>query len=191
MKRTLIGIFLLAAVLALSGAAAACGGDPEPIATPVVIQATSTPEPTPIPEPTPTAEPTPVPPTPTPVFEDAPDAGDTGETELSSEATDVILATDPSTLVGEWDGTILAMGLQINFIVSFVMDGDVLTGSVSVPGQGIEEASLGPVNLGQGSISFTDPDSGVTFDGEFDGTQIKGTFQNQGLTFGFTMVRAE
>ncbi len=83
------------------------------------------------------------------------------------------------------------MGLQINFIVSFVMDGDVLTGSVSVPGQGIEGASLGPVNLSQGSISFTDPDSGVTFDGEFDGTQIKGTFQNQGLTFGFTMTRAE
>jgi len=100
-------------------------------------------------------------------------------------------AIDPTVLVGQWDGTILAMGLQINFTVEFVLDGDDLTGSVSVPGQGIEEASIGKVSLGQTSINFTDPSSGVTFDGEYDGIQIKGTFENQGLTFGFTMTRVQ
>jgi hypothetical protein len=126
----------------------------------------------PTPEPTSTVEP-----------EAAPE--DTGE------ADDTVLVIDPTVLVGPWDGKILAMGLQINFTVEFVMDDDDLTCLVSVPGQGIEGASISKVNLGQRSINFTDPGSGVTFDGEYDGVQIKGTFENQGLTFGFTMVRAE
>jgi hypothetical protein len=109
---------------------------------------------------------------------------------VTEDPEDTVLVIDPTVLVGSWDGKILAMGLQINFAVEFVMDGGDLTGSVSVPGQGIENASISAVSLDQSSISFTDPGSGATFNGEYDGVQIEGTFENQSLTFGFTMTRA-
>jgi hypothetical protein len=174
LKRLGIGVALLA-LASVMLIAAACGGDePDPLPTPVPT-ATQVP-PTPTPVPTATPEPTPVP-------EAVPQGPD--------DPDDPVPAIDPTVLVGQWDGTILAMGLQINFTVEFVLDGDDLTGSVSVPGQGIEEASIGKVSLGQTSINFTDPSSGVTFDGEYDGIQIKGTFENQGLTFGFTMTRVQ
>lgn len=185
LKRFGIGPALLILASAML-VAAACEGDeppPEPTATPMPspteVPAIPTSEPTPVPTPTPTPSPVP---TPTAVPENVMEEED---------ADDTVLVIDPTLLAGSWDGKILAMGLQINFTVEFVMDGDDLSGTVSVPGQGIDGASIGKVSLGQSSISFTDPDSGVTFDGEYDGVLIKGTFENQGLTFGFSMTRAQ
>ncbi len=193
-KRSLTGMLLL--VVATAIFAAACGGaDPEPIPTPTAT-VTATPEPTPTTVPptavpaTPTlVPPTAVPATPTP--EDLETGDQATEPKQASEEMAMPLVDDFSSLVGAWEGKILAMGLQINFTVEFVMEGDELAGSMSVPGQGIMDARLGKVSWEQGSISFTDPVSGVTFDGDYDGTQIKGTFENQGLTFGFSMNRAE
>lgn len=100
-------------------------------------------------------------------------------------------ANDAASLVGLWGGRILAMGLQVEFTVDFFIAADVLTGTVSVPGQGINGAQLGVVTLEDGVLFFRDPDSGATFEGEYDGDLVKGTFNGQGFSFGFTMTRAE
>ncbi len=175
---------------------------PEPTATPTPEPtATPTPEPTATPTPEPTATPTPeAMPEPEPT-EEAPTSSEEkmdGDGEKMDEDTDNMsaeeeapLATDAASLVGSWKGGMLAMGLQIPFTIDFALEGDVLTGLMSVPAQGVENAPLTDITLEGGMLLIQDAESGMVLDAEYDGVQIKGTFSVQDFQFGFTMTRAE
>lgn len=195
---------------------AACGGEepaptPAPTSTPSPTAtstpapeptATPTPEPTPTPTPEPTATPTPEP-TATPTPEAMPEPEPTEEAPTPSaemmdedaekmpEEEEPALATDAASLVGSWKGGMLAMGLQIPFTIEFALEGDVLTGLMSVPAQGVENAPLTDISLESGMLLIQDAESGMVLDAEYDGVQIEGTFSVQDFQFGFTMTRAE
>ena len=211
--RTRFGIVCLAAGIAMLWLAA-CGGEetaptPAPTNTPApTATATPIPDPTPTPTPEPTATPTPEPTaTPAPAATPTPEAMpepepteaaptpsaemvDEGAEKMSGEE-EVPLATDAASLVGSWKGGMLAMGLQIPFTIEFALEGDVLTGLISVPAQGVENAPLTDVSLESGRLLITDAESGMVLDGEYDGVQIKGTFSVEDFQFGFNMTRAE
>ena len=175
---------------------------PEPTATPTPEPtATPTPEPTATPTPEPTATPTPeAMPEPEPT-EEAPspseekmeedaDKMEEDSDKMSAEE-EAPLATAAASLVGSWKGGMLAMGLQIPFTIDFALEGDVLTGLMSVPAQGVENAPLTDITLENGMLLIQDAESGMVLDAEYDGVQIKGTFSVQDFQFGFTMTRAE
>ncbi len=213
--RTRFGILCLVAGVAILWSAA-CGGEepaptPAPTNTPVpTATATPTPEPTATPTPEPTATPTPEPtatPTPEPTATPTPEAMPEPEpTEaaptpsaevmdedaaMMDEEEEAPLATDAASLVGSWKGGMLAMGLQIPFTIDFALEGDALTGLISVPAQGVENAPLTDITLEAGMLVIKDEESGMVLDAEYDGVQIKGTFSVQDFQFGFTMTRAE
>ena len=219
LMRTRFWILCLGAGAAILWSAA-CGGE-EPVPTPAPTNtpdptatatptpeppATPTPEPTSTPTPEPTATPTPEPtpePTATPAPEAMPEPEPTEaaptpsaemmdeDTEKMSEEEEAPLATDAASLVGSWKGGMLAMGLQIPFTIEFALEGDVLTGLMSVPAQGVENAPLTDISLEAGMLLIQDAESGMVLDAEYDGVQIKGTFSVQDFQFGFTMTRAE
>ena len=111
--------------------------------------------------------------------------------KMPEEEEEAPLATDAASLVGSWEGGMLAMGLQIPFTIEFALEGDVLTGLMSVPAQGVENAPLTDISLEAGMLLIQDAESGMVLDAEYDGVQIKGTFSVQDFQFGFTMTRAE
>ena len=219
--RTRFGIVCLVAGVAILWAAACGGEDPaptpaptntpaptataiptpEPTATPTP-EPTATPTPEAMPDPEPTATPTPEP-TATPTPEAMPEPEPTEEAPSPSEEKmeedadkmsaeeEAPLATDAASLVGSWKGGMLAMGLQIPFTIDFALEGDVLTGLMSVPAQGVENAPLTDITLENGMLLIQDAESGMVLDAEYDGVQIKGTFSVQDFQFGFTMTRAE
>lgn len=203
--RTRFGILCVVAGLAIIWAAA-CGGEepaptPAPTNTPApTATAIPTPEPTATPTPEPTATPTPeampepesteADPTPSAEMMDEDAEKMSGDAEVMEEE-EAPLATDAASLVGSWKGGMLAMGLQIPFTIDFALDGDVLTGLMSVPAQGVENAPLTDITLEAGMLLIKDEESGMVLDAEYDGVQIKGTFSVQDFQFGFTMTRAE
>ena len=213
--RTRFGIVCLVAGVAILWAAACGGEDPAPTPAPTntpapTATAIPTPEPTATPTPEPTATPTPEPtatptpePTATPTPEAMPEPEPTEEAPSPSEEKmeedadkmsaeeEAPLATDAASLVGSWKGGMLAMGLQIPFTIDFALEGDVLTGLMSVPAQGVENAPLTDITLENGMLLIQDAESGMVLDAEYDGVQIKGTFSVQDFQFGFTMTRAE
>ena len=198
--RTRFGILCLVAGVAILWSAA-CGGE-EPVPTPAP---TNTPAPTAtaIPTPEPTATPTPEPTaTPTPEAMPEPEPTEAAPTptaemmmdedaEMMDGEEEAPAATDAASLAGSWKGGMLAMGLQIPFTIDFALEGDVLTGLMSVPAQGVENAPLTDITLEAGMLVIKDEESGMVLDAEYDGVQIKGTFSVQDFQFGFTMTRAE
>ena len=214
--RTRFGILCLVAGVAILWSAA-CGGE-EPVPTPAptntpapTATAIPTPEPTATPTPEPTATPTPEPtatpapePTATPTPEAMPEPEPTEaaptptaemmmdeDAEMMDGEEEAPPATDAASLAGSWKGGMLAMGLQIPFTIDFALEGDVLTGLMSVPAQGVENAPLTDITLEAGMLVIKDEESGMVLDAEYDGVQIKGTFSVQDFQFGFTMTRAE
>ena len=92
-------------------------------------------------------------------------------------------------ILGDWEGKILAMGLQIGFNVTLAMAGDgSVAGSFSVPVQGIMDQPLGVVTFEGTTLTMSEPTSGVTFVGEYDSGTIKGSFDNEGMKMGFNMT---
>ena len=219
--RTRFGILCVVAGLAILWAAACGGEEPAPTPAPTntpapTATAIPTPEPTATPTPEPTATPTPEPtatPTPEPTATPTPEAmpepesteaDPTPSAEMMDEDAEMMdedadkmegeeapLATDAASLVGSWKGGMLAMGLQIPFTIEFALEGDVLTGLMSVPAQGVENAPLTDITLEAGMLLIKDEESGMVLDAEYDGVEIKGTFSVQDFQFGFTMTRAE
>ena len=177
--------------------------DPTTPTTPETGQYAATTEPTATPTPEPTATPTPEPTaTPTPEAMPEPEPTEAAPTptaemmmdedaEMMDGEEEAPPATNAASLAGSWKGGMLAMGLQIPFTIDFALEGDVLTGLMSVPAQGVENAPLTDITLEAGMLVIKDEESGMVLDAEYDGVQIKGTFSVQDFQFGFTMTRAE
>ena len=95
-------------------------------------------------------------------------------------------------ILGDWEGKILAMGLQIGFNVTLSMGGDgSVAGSFSVPVQNIMDQPLGIVTFEGTTLTMSEPTSGVTFVGEYDSGTIKGSFDNEGMKMGFNMTHVD
>jgi hypothetical protein len=98
----------------------------------------------------------------------------------------VALAQDAKPFVGTWEGTIDVMGQLIDIILEFALEGDQLTGTVDVPGQGAEDLPLTEFKIEGKKITFMIDYPGLpgepTFDGELDaaGITLSGTFSQSG-----------
>lgn len=99
---------------------------------------------------------------------------------------------DAPDLEGLWDGAIKIPDQPLHIIVS-LQEGDTLSGSISIPVQGIDEHPLSTVESDDGSIMFTMEIGGqaLTFDGEPADDKIKGTFTQAGQSFPFELDKEE
>ena len=96
------------------------------------------------------------------------------------------LAQDAKPYVGTWEGAIDVAGQNIDIILEFALEGEVLTGNVDVPSQMAEDIPLAEFKIEGKKISFMIDHPGVpgepTFNGELDdaGTTLSGTFSQGG-----------
>ncbi len=114
--------------------------------------------------------------------EEQPDAGD-NETTVN-ESTEW--------LEGGWSGAIEVPGQPLHIEVAFASD-ESLTGTISIPVQGLESYPLSDIQFEGDEISFIMalPNEDVMFDGEVIEDSISGTFTQSGQSFPFELGRGE
>jgi uncharacterized protein len=95
-----------------------------------------------------------------------------------------------SSIIGIWKGSIDILGNQLEIIVNFKQEGEIV-GTISIPAQNLSEFSLSSVKVEDKNISFKMPipNQQISFDGAVNGDQIKGTFTQQGQSFPFQLNR--
>ena len=114
------------------------------------------------------------------------------EVTATAEAVDSSASVTVDSILGDWDGKILAMGLQIGFNITLEMaDDGSISGLFSVPVQGIVDEPLGVVTFDGTTLTMSEPTSGVTFSGEYDSGTVKGQFDNEGMKMGFNMTHVD
>ncbi len=92
--------------------------------------------------------------------------------------------------VGNWSGAIEIPNQPLNIEVSFVNE-NKLSGTISIPVQGVNHYPLATVKPQSKNITFTMKvqEQYITFDGELDGDSIAGNFKQNGQTFPFTLTK--
>lgn len=96
-------------------------------------------------------------------------------------------------LVGSWSGTIEIPEQPLMINVEFTND-EELTGTISIPVQGVQDYPLSIVNVEEEEVMFTLEIQGqsITFDGELEGeSTIAGTFMQSGQSFPFELTKEE
>jgi len=93
---------------------------------------------------------------------------------------------------GEWSGSIETPGPALEIEVTFDADGATLTGTISIPVQGLIDGELSGVERNGDAIRFAIP--GVPGDPTFDGvlideSTIEGTFSQGGAELPFSLAR--
>ncbi|GAB3046314.1 alpha/beta hydrolase [Virgibacillus ainsalahensis] len=94
------------------------------------------------------------------------------------------------TLADSWSGSIEVPGQPLNIVVEFAND-EELTGTISIPVQGLQNYPLSIINVEEESIFFTMEIQGqsISFDGKVDEETITGDFKQNGQTFPFELTK--
>ncbi|OZU88916.1 alpha/beta hydrolase [Virgibacillus indicus] len=99
---------------------------------------------------------------------------------------------DMETVDGSWSGAIEIPNQPLNITVEFEKD-DQLTGTISIPVQGVQNYPLSNIKVEENKLSFTMEiqNQFIMFDGTIDEGIIAGTFTQNGQTFPFELTRGE
>jgi CubicO group peptidase (beta-lactamase class C family) len=93
---------------------------------------------------------------------------------------------------GRWSGAIETPGTALDIVVDLSSDGDVLSGTISIPVQGLIDAELEGVGYDGDTVRFAIP--GIPGDPSFEGRRvdedsIEGTFSQGGARLPFSLAR--
>jgi hypothetical protein len=96
------------------------------------------------------------------------------------------------TLTGEWNGSIEIPNQPLPIIIEFDHE-EELTGTISIPVQGLQNYPLSTLKLENNELLFTMEMQGdyITFDGEVDEETISGTFTQHGQSFPFQLQKGD
>jgi hypothetical protein len=96
-------------------------------------------------------------------------------------------------LEGHWEGAISAPGMELGMIVELKQEAGALSGTISIPAQGLKDFRLGNVKLQGQQVSFEMPNvpGSPTFTGTLsaDGNSIEGTMTQGGGSVPFKLRR--
>ncbi len=94
---------------------------------------------------------------------------------------------------GHWEGAINAPGMDLGMIVELKQQAGALSGTISIPAQGLKDFALGNVKLEGQELSFEMPNvpGTPTFKGTIsaDGNSVEGTMSQGGTTIPFKLRR--
>lgn len=95
-------------------------------------------------------------------------------------------------LQGDWHGAIEIPGQPLKIALTLNVS-EELSGTISIPIQGMEDYPLSKVKLDDDHIVFTMDAQGdlVSFDGNVKEDSVEGTFEQQGQTFPFKLEKGE
>lgn len=95
-------------------------------------------------------------------------------------------------LSGSWDGSIAVSGLEIGIEVDFAAS-EPLTGSISIPMQGLNNAELRILEHTEDAITFMLPVPGAdaVFHGNREANVLSGSFAQAGMTGTFTLSKLD
>jgi hypothetical protein len=96
-------------------------------------------------------------------------------------------------LAGEWNGSIEIPNQHLPIIIEFDQE-EELTGTISIPVQGLQNYPMSTINLKENNeLLFTMEMQGdyITFDGEIDDETISGTFKQHGQSFPFQLNKGK
>lgn len=102
----------------------------------------------------------------------------------------VLAQTNPA---GHWEGAINAPGMDLNIIVELKQDASGLSGTISIPAQGLKSLALANAKLAGQELSFEM--SGIPGNPSFkgtlsaDGNSVEGTMSQGGATIPFKLRR--
>jgi len=95
--------------------------------------------------------------------------------------------------VGHWEGALSAPGTEMSIIVELKQEANTLSGTISIPAQGLKGFALGNVKLQGQQLSFEMPNvpGNPTFTGTLsaDGNSLEGTMSQGGGTVPFKLRR--
>lgn len=97
-----------------------------------------------------------------------------------------------SSLEGRWVGTLSIAGAELEIVLTFTQQDDLLTGVIDIPQQGASDLPLNDISVDLPSLQFSmlpAPQTAV-FDGELDGDTLSGTFLQSGIEGTFEVTRA-
>lgn len=95
-------------------------------------------------------------------------------------------------LAGEWNGSIEIPNQPLPIILEFD-EKEELTGTISIPVQGLQNYPLSTIKLENDALLISMEMQGdyITFDGEIEKDTITGTFKQHGQTFPFQVTRGD
>lgn len=115
-------------------------------------------------------------------------------TLVSAAAPSVAFAQEPSTVVGDWTGTLQVPGgteLVLTFHLSEDEEG-ALSATLDVPAQGAMGVPMGDVDVASDSLRIQAPALGASFEGvRTAGDTIEGRWSQGGAVLPLTLVRGE
>lgn len=107
-----------------------------------------------------------------------------------------IQAQEAKAFVGDWNGSVLIGGMEIDIVCHFQADNDGnLTGTIDSPSQGAFDIAISDLQIEGNKISFGVDDPNVEGDPRFNGTldeagtTISGDFSQSGGTGTFTLEK--
>ncbi len=104
-----------------------------------------------------------------------------------------VLSADKNALIGEWTGSVKVPGQELDVVVEFLFEDNLVVGFIDIPLQQAIDLSLENITLENSNITFAikDVPGEPTFNGNLsdDGNTISGEFTQSGATFPFSLIR--
>lgn len=92
---------------------------------------------------------------------------------------------------GTWKGTLSAMGNDIELFLTITDEGGVLLSSLDIPAQGASDLKAEETTMEGSKLSINFKSLGIRYTGAVEADKTTGTFEQGGMSFPLTFVRAE
>lgn len=112
------------------------------------------------------------------------------ETTPTGPGAEQVVDTTRADLVGRWEGAISVMGAELEIIVNFERDGEVLTGTIDIPQQGATGIPLHSISFEDPAVHFEmlEGPQVAVFEGELAEGVITGSFLQSGVEGSFELA---
>jgi hypothetical protein len=101
------------------------------------------------------------------------------------------LLAAPSTMVGTWQGTLKAGGIELRLVVYVSQTADGFAAKFDSPDQGAKDLPFDSATVADGTLTLTAKAGSAVYTGKLteDGTQLKGTWKQAGQSFPLDLRR--
>ena len=104
-----------------------------------------------------------------------------------------LLSADENALIGEWTGSVKVPGQELEIVVEFLSEDDLVVGFIDIPLQQAVDLPLENITIEKSNVTFAikDVPGDPTFNGTLseDENTIHGEFTQNGGTFPFSLIR--